>query len=839
MELVRRTWTGSWIEPEQERAIREKELSFAEMAAAEGAGTDGEAHLKCAKHLQRRIDLKNGSGDLPVKVLCYASAHGVYDLYINGQKADRRLLAPETTNYEKLIWYQKYDLTPMVGKPGGTEEQACIDVFLGDGWWIGRLGMAGISCNYGDKLGFIMDLELTYPDGSVRTVGSDERFVSCDSFIRYSDLYIGEMQDGRAFDFIDADQGCLNKEKQSVWKPCYVVPYSTEVLAEQALPGVCVVEKIPCIGYVENPRGELVADFGRVLAGTVKIRVHAAPGTEVILEHGEVLDQEGNYLNNIKGLYKDQKTRYICKGGVQCFAPHFTYQGFRYVRISGIGREDILELQALVYATPFEKLGSFETDHLLLNGLQQAIEHSTISNMISIPTDCPQREKLGWTGDISIFTGTGAFLYDLQDLLKSWLLQMRLDQTEDGEIPVVVPDHPSQDALQRGMSGGTNSSAAWSDCCIFMPLALYRIYGDISFLEDNYDTMIRWLEYVESQENDYLWTGRFHFGDWLVPSLREEPDGVMKGVMATSDIMGSCYYLLAVSAMAQVCDILGRSEEACFWRKRSEQIGQAIRDAYVYEDGRVGVHASEWKQCRSDDIPATEGTGECEAGTVADGAANEPDLQLQGLYVVMLKTGAVTDPAVKERMLDRLVSMIRDSDYTLDCGFSSIGFLLDVLYENGYPDVAYKLLFSEKAPSWLYMIRNGATTIWENWRAIKEDGTVTDSSYNHYAYGCVGDFMYRHIGGIEAMEPGFRKVRIAPDLQCGIRRSRCERKLPGLPGKEVRKISVSWELDDGNDRRDGNVHGTIRIVIPTDVTAVLELPGTTQELEAGEYDLAF
>jgi len=284
----------------------------------------------------------------------------------------------------------------------------------------------------------------------------------------------------------------------------------------------------------------------------------------------------------------------------------------------------------------------------------------------------------------------------------------------------------------------------------------------------------------------------------------------MKGVFATSDIMGSCYYMLAVSAMAQVCDILGKSSEASFWRKRTEQIGRAIRESYVYDDGRVGVHAA------------------------ADRTANEEscneDLQLQGLYVVMLKTGAVTDPVIRERMLGRLVSMIEENGYTLDCGFSSVGFLLDVLYENGYPEAAYKLLFSEKAPSWLYMIRNGATTIWENWRAIKEDGTVTDSSYNHYAYGCVGEFMYRHIGGIEALEPGFRKVRIAPDLQCGIRHSKCERKLPGT---KEQKIRVEWDLEE-----DG-IHGRIRVAVPQEVTAVLELPDLTQTLEPGEYDLKF
>lgn len=808
MKLTRRTWTGSWIEPEQERAYREPELTFEEMAAAEGAGFPGEQHLKNTKHLRRKMDLKNTEGDLPVRAVCFASAHGVYDLYINGQKADARILAPETTNYEKLLWYQKYDITDLISE----SDIACVDVLLGDGWWIGRLGMAGSSCNYGDKLAFLMDMELTYPDGSRKVIGTDEQFVSCDSFIRYSDLYIGEMQDGTAFDFIDGEQGCPPKEQIEqtlpIWTACRCVNASQKQLTLQELPGIEVREELPCIGYIDNPKGELVADFGRVLAGVVRIRIKAEPGTEITLEHGEVLNKEGNYFNNIKGLYKDQKDRYLCRGGEQTFVPHFTYHGFRYVRITGISKENIIELTALTYSTPFEKTGYFETNNELINGLQRAIENSTVSNMISVPTDCPQREKLGWTGDINVFTGTGAFLYDLRDFLRSYLLQVRLDQLPDGEIPVVVPNHPCQDAMQRGMSGGTNSSAAWSDCCIFMPLELYRIYGDKSILEENYETMLRWLDYVQEQAKGGLWNARFHFGDWLIPSLREEPDGVMRGVAATADIVGSCYYAIALNAMVQVCTILEKTQEAASFQMLAEQVQEAILNNYVYKDGQIGVHAA--------------------GGSHSEAEANG-DLQLQGLYVVMLRSGAVKDPDLKKRMLNRLVKLIRDNDYALDCGFASIGFLLDVLYDNGYRDVAFRMLLCEKAPSWLYMVRNGATTIWENWRAIREDGTATDSSYNHYAYGCVGSFMYRHIGGIEILEPGFRKIRIAPDFDCGIRSSSLKRILPGQEKESdnSRYILVQWNLDRG-----------MHVEIPEGVSAWLEIPGRQELLMPGTYEFA-
>ena len=832
--MIKRTWTGKWVEPEQENAFCEPELDFEQMVAAQKSGVPSEDHLKCARHLHRVVKLENEEGDLPVSAVIYASAHGVYDLYINGRKADERILAPETTNYEKLLWYQQYDISEQVGE----SDRLCIDALLGDGWWIGRLGMAGSSCNYGNRLGFIMDLELTYPDGSVQVIGSDEQFLSCESFIRYSDLYIGEMQDGRAFDFIDGSKGCppkesimdeeyrlLQQESEEIklpaptWTPCVVKEYSTEQLAMQITKPVRVVQEISSYVFVSNPKGELVADFGRVLAGVVRIRVNADPGTVITLEHGEVLDAEGNYFSNIKGLYKDQKTRYICAGGEQTFVPHFTYQGFRYVRITGIAKEQIRELTALVYATPFEKLGEFHTDHEMMNGLQKAIENSTISNMISVPTDCPQREKLGWTGDISIFTTTGGFLYDLRNFLRSWLLQVRLDQAEDGEIPIVVPNHPCQEKMQRGLSGGTNSSAAWSDCCIFMPLNLYKIYGDISFLEENYDCMEQWMAYVKRQAKGHLWNGRFHFGDWLIPSLREEPDGIMKGVGATADIVGSCYYSLAAKAMVEICTTLGKADRAEYYQELAGKIDRALVKAYVYEDGRVGVHASE-----------------------EQGTKNVPeDPQLQGLYVVMLKTDAIKDAELKTKMLQRLVDLIIRSNYTLDCGFASIGFLLDVLYENGFRDAAYKLLFSEKAPSWLYMIKNGATTIWENWRAIREDGTVTDSSFNHYAYGCVGEFMYRHIGGIEAVEPGFTNVRIAPDYDCGIHECSCSRVLPDVGLKQEisaerqRKIVCNWKADQSA----GALHGTLHVEIPEGVTARIILPSEESDAAAGSYDYLF
>ena len=312
--LIRRTWTGKWIEPVQEPAYREPELTFEEMVAAEQSGIPGEEHLKCAKHLHRVIKAENADGELPVSAVLYASAHGVYDLYINGAKADQRLLAPETTNYKKLLWYQKYDISDRVCE----SDRICVDVLLGDGWWIGHLGMSGANCNYGSKLGFLMDLELTYPDGSVTVIGSDEQFLSCDSFIRYSDLFVGEMQDGRAFDFIDGSRGCPPRESimddqfrvreyedepnvvSPGWKNCVCAKHAMDILAQQTQAPVQVIREIPSQGYVDNPAKDLIADFGQVLAGPVRIRVRGERGAQITIEHGEVLDRSEEHTSELQ-----------------------------------------------------------------------------------------------------------------------------------------------------------------------------------------------------------------------------------------------------------------------------------------------------------------------------------------------------------------------------------------------------------------------------------------------------------------------------------------------------------------------------------------------------------
>ena len=771
---------ASWIEPEQEPAFEEKELSFMEMIIPSPDFRGGEGRLRECKQLRRELNLAKQVK----KARIYATAHGVYNLYLNGEKVSEHRLAPEISAYDKLLYYQTYDVTKMLRDGSNT-----LGVLLADGWWIGRLGMAGDSCNYGDKLGFLMRMEICYEDGTAEVLTSDEQFESSSCYIRYSDMSIGEKWD-------------LTYGEQP-FVPCKKVEYETAQLTGQPIDAVTVTKELPAERIFYTPKNELVIDFGQVMAGVCRIELDAAAGEVLTLEHGEVLDKEGNYCNNILGRNKDQKDVLVCKEGVQVFEPQFTYHGFRYVRVTGVKKEQLKKATALVIGTPLKKTGSFSCSDERLNALQHAIEWSTVSNMFSIPTDCPQREKLGWTGDIQVYTKTGCFNYDLYNFLQAWLANVRAEQTTEGEIPVVVPNLPKQDRTQRVMSG-SNSSAAWGDACVLVPWYLYETYGDIAVLSDNFEMMTNWLSYIKESaakepegydnfteeqkaRNPYLWTKQYHFGDWLIPSLRALADGVERGTKETAAVVGSCFYAITVSCYIKVCRALGKMETAAEYQTLLGRIKQAVREEFVAEDGTVGGS------------------------------------KLQGLYVMVLKAD-VAEGALKQKVLNKLVGLIEANGDRLDTGFASVSYLLDELYDNDRADVAYKLLFQEKAPSWLYMIKNGATTMWENWLAVKEDGTVTDSSYNHYAFGCVGDFIYRHIGGIRKKEAGYRRILFAPDFNCGLTESDCSVETP------YGTTALHWKK---------NAEGAYEIagMVPVGVEAEIQIGLMRHKLESGKFSL--
>ncbi len=554
-----------------------------------------------------------------------------------------------------------------------------------------------------------------------------------------------------------------------------------------------------------TPAGETILDVGQVVAGVASFTLTASAGLTITLEHSEVLDEKGNYYNNILGVNKEQTDVYITKEGTQAYCPKFTYHGFRYIKVSGWpGRISTNDFMICVYSSEMEDIGSFVTSDARLNRLTENIWWSQVANTISIPSDCPQREKAGWTGDIMAFAPTLTFNRSADPFLTAWMNNVRADQLENGAVPDIVPDLP---AYKRFLTEAfdVETSCGWGDAVIMVPYAVYQQYGDKRILEENYGAMKRWMDYMEERcENHhpkgyenweeerknrsrYLWNTDFHFGDWLIPSIvLGNPDGLAmnRTAEATMHVVAPAYAAFSAMHMAEIAKILEKEEDCAYYEERYRLIRRAFIEEYVHEDGTM-------------------------------------DADFQGIYVIALKMGLVPDE-VRQKMTEHLCQMIQVNGGCLDTGFLSVLFLMDVLVENGRRDMAYRLLFQTKCPSWLYEVEHGATTMWESWGAIGEDGTVSTYSYNHYAFGCVGEWMFREIGGLQALEPGYKKIRVAPSLDCGLTYVTVSEETP------YGKAQVEWELIEGQ--------AVVHVTIPANTTAQIHLPGREVEtVGSGNY----
>ena len=763
-------WAARWIEPEQEDAVPEQPIAFWENFIPRPVPEPEEdgGRLRCGRTLRRVFRISRH----PDRAVLYATAQGVYTLYLNGQRVGNARLAPEITPYDQMLYYQSYDLAPHLMQ--GENE---LIVELGDGWYIGHVGLSGSSCNYGNRMAFLAQLELFYPDGTKEVLGTDETFLSRPSRIAYSDLMIGEKWDL-----------C---QLEAPWTPCRSIRNPEARLVAQPMAPIQPLAPHPG-KFLEEDGGGLLFDFGQNLAGVVRLSFRVEQAATVILEHTEALDKEGHFFRNIAGRNRQQRDQIVCGPGEYCFEPLHTYHGFRYIRIFGLRRAEVLRIDAVPWTTPVEETGHFRCSDRRLNQLEHNIRWSMRSNILSIPTDCPQREKAGWTGDVVAFADAGCFRSELLPVLSAWLQQMRLEQRQNGEVPNIIPDFPIEDHMAREY-WGDNSSSAWGDACILVPLALYRATGNVRVLKENLGMMERWLDFVQraaqSEGDPMLWNGGHHFGDWLIPSMAGDPQRVDEGVARTYEVTANAYRAIVLDAWIQVLDVLLEEHPTQdLETKRDEaqqllaRVRQAVRDHYVAEDGTV--HG-----------------------------------ELQGLYVTVLRAGIV-EGELRKKVADRLVDLIRKNDCRLDTGFVSTPYLLDVLTEIGHKDLAWKLLFQTKAPSWLYQVECGATTIWENWTAVQNDGTPTESSMNHYALGAVGDWISREIGGVQCAGAGWSRVRFAPDPACGLDWSECEKK------SAAGRIFCRWERQADK----------VMVTLETPVPAQWCWDGETTQLAPGKYE---
>jgi alpha-L-rhamnosidase len=776
--LHKEDWSASWIEPDQQEAVEEDFITIQEIFSG---GLKAESLEERAKNLRSpQLVRRAFTAEKKVKkARIYATSHGIYHLEVNGERAGDIEFAPDFTAYDVHLQYQTYDVTHLIEQGDNV-----LGLVVADGWYIGRIQLTGHSCQYGNKLGLLLQLEMEYDDGTTERIVSDENFVSSPSPWQYADLFIGEKYDAR----LEQNDWSRSNFNASGWIKVNRANYSLENLTAQYGPNVKAMEEIvPCEIHREDDGAQII-DFGQVIAGRVRISTNVPRGTTIGLEHSEVLDKDGKFFMNIMGRNKDQTDIYIAKGnGSETYEPKFVYHGFRYVRVTGHPEDiQISDVKAIVLYSEMETTGHFECSDERLNQLQHNIQWSQKTNMLSIPTDCPQREKAGWTGDIQVFAPTAAFNMDVDSFLTRWLVDVRLEQFPDGQIANFVPTGKYYEP-ECTANGGQLSSAGWGDAILIVPWVLYERYSDQRVLEENYEAMTKWLSYVRNkaeteipehvtdedpirlERQKYLWNTGFHFGDWLIPSIKNP----MESAIRTKELVATCFYANSTFLLAEISKVLGKFELETMYRDLNGKIRRAFEEEYVDSQGKISSH-------------------------------------FQGIYILALQMNMVSDEK-RALVVNQLVELIKENGYKLDTGFLSVPFLMDVLCKEGHEEIAYRLLYQKECPSWLYEVENGATTIWESWSAIAPDGTVGLMSFNHYAFGCIGDWLYRHIAGIKYEQPGYKTSIIEPHTDCGLTYAKAELKTG------YGRLSSSWTKIDNLVQ--------LHVEVPVNTTATVILPG--------------
>ena len=708
---------GKWIEPVQAAGVEEKEPAHMGEIFMPVQEIPPEERLRSCQYLRKVFPVEK-KGVRSARL--YASAHGVYQLFLNSERLDQGFFAPELTSFPHRLFYQTYDVTRLL-KP----DDNVWGVVLADGWHIGRIGLTGDSCQYASTLAFIGQLEICYKDGTTETIISDESFLSATGKHVYSDFFIGEMQDGRLV-LEDFSSPVL---RTTHWLPVAVKDYTTTELAGQSRPPVRIIERIKAVSKTTSPKGETILDFGKCISGVVSMKIRGERGTKVTLDFCEALDQSGNYFQHIMGRNKNQRDIYILSGqGEEIFTPDFTYHGFRYVRVTGYPGEIALsDFEALVYATDLKPTLQFETSSEAINQFQRNIYNSQLGNMVSVPTDCPSREKAAFPGDTQAFAVTGCYNMDLLCFLKDWLWDVRAEQLPNGEVTNFVPYYPKMKRLMD-RNARSHSSAGWGDGCIIIPWLLYRQYGDFSVLQENYAMMKRWIAYVENEAPDFLWRDNRHFGDWLTPSLTTQGMTISEEYADMRYILATCFFAYSASLLSEIAQLLGYDKDQAVYRELSAKIKKAFEKTFISDQKLTA--------------------------------------DLQGMYVLALAMKMVS-PEVEKALLHRLVELVEANQYCLDTGVMSVRFLLPVLVEHGYSDIAARLLFQRECPSWLYQVDCGATSVWEKMDAIKPTGEVQRTSFNHFMWGSVGEFLYEYAAGLRPLKPGFEEFELCPNLDLG------------------------------------------------------------------------
>ncbi len=646
----------------------------------------------------------------------YITSHGLYEAQINGKRVGDDYLTPGWTAYQKRLQYQTYDVTKLL-----NSGKNAIGVTLGSGWYRGSLAWASNKNSYGKDISLLAQLMVVYTDGSTAIVATDSSWKSSTGPIVYSEIYHGETIDAR----LEKKGWSMPEYDDAAW---YGVTFGKQVfntlVATENEP-IKKQETFQPIKIFNTPKGEQVIDFGQNLVGWVVLKATGKAGSKITVSHAEVLDKQGNFYTENLRAAKCQNN-YILKGeGVEIFEPHFSWQGFRYAKIEGYpGTLSAENISAVALYSDMPKSGVFESSNALINQLQHNIQWGQNGNFLDVPTDCPQRdERLGWTGDAQAFSRTAAFNRNVNSFFAKWLKDLEADQLANGSVPHVIPN------ILGAKAAG---SAGWADVATIIPWNMYLAYGDKRILEQQYGSMKAWVGYMQKESWNNLWNTGDHFGDWLFYRPFDDNDG--RSAVTDKYLIAQCFFANSTQLLINAANVLGKKDDVVVYEALLKNVKDAFLKEYVSPNGRL--------------VSST-----------------------QTAYVLALQFDMLPE-SMRYLAADKLVGNIKKYNNHLTTGFLGTPYLCEVLTRFGHADLAYTLLLQESYPSWLYPVKMGATTIWERWNGIRTDGSfepASMNSFNHYAYGAIGDWMYRYMVGIDTYQDGvgYQHIKIQPHIGGG------------------------------------------------------------------------
>ena len=702
-----------------------------------------------------------------VSVRFFATALGVYELTVNGMKIGDAFLAPGWTSYRNRLEYQTYDITEAFQN---ATDSLRVELTVGNGWYSGYLNGDGENHFYGDRVAALGMLWVRYADGSHQCYGTGSDWYVRQGEIRSAELYHGETQ--------DYTLPAFEPQKTVLFDPAGKVGK----LVSQEGYSVRATKEFAAKELIKSPKGEWIIDFGQNMAGIVRLRLPDATGGEtrrITIRHAETLDSSGNfYTENLRTARAEDVYIYNARMNGRKVVPHFTYHGFRYIAVEGITETEAAELErftALSLHTDMPLTGKFVTNNPKVNRLQQNIEWGQRSNFVDIPTDCPQRdERLGWTGDAAIFCTTAAYQFDTALFYQKWLRDVAAETDDEHGVPHLVPN----------IVGPSVGTAVWGDCATLIPWQMYVTYGDLDALQENYPLMKQWVEYIRRQAGaSVLWLNGFQRGDWLALDAPQSRPELMSGG-TDCNLVANVYYAVSIACVRDAAKVLGLTDDYADYDALYNAVREELNAEYLTPHGRLLS-------------------------------------ETQTACALMLHFDLLKEE-YRERVTKALLENLTNHKNHLTTGFVGTASLCHALTERGKHDIAEEVFYKEDYPGWFYAVGKGATTIWERWNSILPDGSFDTSgmnSLNHYSYGAIGDWLYSKVAGITALEPGYKKIGIAPVLTH--RMTEVSASLETVYGT----VKSEWSCKDGRI--------TVRLHIPANTTAVVSLPEQADEITLG------